>query len=201
MDAKAAQAAAAMTDQEVSQKLKDAKKAAKNAPGMDGSKRVPEKVLETGEKSVAGRKKMRGGEKWDVSTGKESAESEEEVASKTNEEKDVDVELNAILKRSPIIIFSKSYCPYSRKAKEIFEKYKIVPSPFIVELDMHPMGTHIQAALEKSTNRKTVPNVLIAGKSIGGGDDVEALHNKGELISKIKEMGGKRMMEVRLIDA
>ena len=73
--------------------------------------------------------------------------------------------MNTDIHLSLVIIFSKSYCPYSRKAKEIFEKYQIVPSPFIVELDMHSMGTHIQAALEKSTNRKTVPNVLIAGKS------------------------------------
>ena len=36
---------------------------------------------------------------------------------------------------------------------------------------------------------------------IGGGDDVEALHNNGKLISRINEMGGRRMMEVRLIDA
>lgn len=84
---------------------------------------------------------------------------------------------------------------------------------------MHSMGSHIQAALGRSTNRQTVPNVLIAGKSyalnlpywylgceltecrIGGGDDIEALHNNGELIDKIKNMGGKRMMEIRLRDA
>lgn len=101
MDAKAAQTAAAVTDQEVSQKLKDAGKAAKNAPAMDGPKRVPEIVLETGEKGVTGRKKMRGGEKWDISTGKESAESEKGATPKTKEEMDIDIELNAILKRSP----------------------------------------------------------------------------------------------------
>ena len=45
---------------------------------------------------------MKGGEKWDVSTGKESAmEEKEEEKEKTEEEKDVEHELNSILKRSP----------------------------------------------------------------------------------------------------
>jgi glutaredoxin len=38
-----------------------------------------------------------------------------------------------------VIIFSKSYCPFSAKAKRILvEKYSIVPAPFVVELDQHP---------------------------------------------------------------
>lgn len=43
-----------------------------------------------------------------------------------------------------------------------------------------------------------MPNVLINGKSIGGGDDVEALDMSGELVNKVKTMGGKRIMEAKL---
>ena len=68
-----------------------------------------------------------------------------------------------------------------------------------MELDLHPLGPGLQAALEKSTGRRTVPNVLINGKSIGGGDDVAALDETDTLISKIKEMGGKRIMEVKKV--
>lgn len=64
------------------------------------------------------------------------------------------------------------------------------------ELDLHPLGPGLQAALMKSTGRRTVPNVLINGKSIGGGDDVGALHEDNKLIETIKTMGGKRIMEV-----
>ncbi len=97
----------------------------------------------------------------------------------------------------PVIIFSKTYCPYSKKAKRILlEKLKIVPSPFVVELDEHPLGVGLQFALQKSTGRQTVPNVLINGKSIGGGDDIEDLEIKGTLVEKISSMGGKRIMEV-----
>ena len=40
--------------------------------------------------------------------------------------------------------------------------------------------------------------MLINGKSIGGGDDVQALDESGGLIDKVKTMGGKRIMEAKL---
>jgi len=48
----------------------------------------------------------------------------------------------------------------------------------------------------KTTGRRTVPNVLINGKSIGGGDDIASLHEDDKLVAQIKELGGKRIMEV-----
>ncbi|RDW89076.1 hypothetical protein BP6252_01108 [Coleophoma cylindrospora] len=118
----------------------------------------------------------------------------------TEEEHRIEVEMNSILKRSPIIIFSKSYCPYSKRAKHILlEQYSIEPAPFVVELDQHPMGTLLQASLAQMTGRKTVPNVLISGKSIGGGDEVSALDSEGELIDLVKRMGGRRMLKVEKV--
>lgn len=73
-----------------------------------------------------------------------------------------------------------------------------MPAPYVVELDKHSLGPGLQSALYKSTGRKTVPNILINGKSIGGGDEVEALHENRELIDKVKSMGGKRIMEAKL---
>jgi len=49
------------------------------------------------------------------------------------------------------------------------------------------------------TGRRTVPNILINGRSIGGGDDVQELHSSGKLVEKVKSMGGKRM-EVSLAE-
>jgi glutaredoxin len=96
-----------------------------------------------------------------------------------------------------VIIFSKSYCPFSKKAKHILlEKYKIVPEPYVVELDEHPLGQQLQATLAESTGRRTVPNILLMGKSIGGGDDIEELHESNKLADTIKSMGGSRIIEV-----
>lgn len=63
--------------------------------------------------------------------------------------------------------------------------YSITPPPYVVELDHHELGPALQAALGKSTGRATVPNVLINGKSIGGGDDIAKLHSDGTLTHTI----------------
>lgn len=47
------------------------------------------------------------------------------------------------------------------------------------------------------TGRRTVPNILVTGKSIGGGDDIEELDVQDTLVEKLKNMGGKRMSEVK----
>ncbi|KAG9248792.1 thioredoxin-like protein [Calycina marina] len=130
-------------------------------------------VVGGGEKGIAGRKKFGGNEE--------------------KEEREAEVELNSILKKSPIIVFSKSYCPYSKKAKMILEKYDITPAPFIVELDEHPLGPALQARLGDLTGRRTVPNVLINAVSIGGGDDVAAMDGSGMLANKILELGAKKL--------
>ena len=43
-----------------------------------------------------------------------------------------------------------------------------------------------------------MPNVLITGRSIGGGDEVQGLDESGGLVDKVKGMGGKRVVEARL---
>lgn len=72
-----------------------------------------------------------------------------------------------------------------------------MPSPFVVELNEHPQGDLLQGKLAEMTGRKTVPNVLINGKSIGGGDEVAELDQTMKLIDKIKSLGGKQMQVVQ----
>ncbi|KAK3362989.1 thioredoxin-like protein [Lasiosphaeria hispida] len=125
---------------------------------------------------------------------KKDAAKGEDGTEETEEDHEVVTELNAILKKSPVIIFSKSYCPHSKRAKGILlEKYLIDPTPYVVELDQHPLGPKIQQKLAEMTGRATVPNVMIYGISIGGGDDIAALDKEKKLADKIKDIGGKRI--------
>jgi glutaredoxin len=88
------------------------------------------------------------------------------------------------------------------KAKHILlEKYRIQPEPYVVELDTHPLGQQLQALLAHMTGRRTVPNILLVGKSIGGGDDMAELDETDMLASKFKEIGGARITEVEHRDA
>ncbi|KAG5999970.1 hypothetical protein E4U21_006091 [Claviceps maximensis] len=126
--------------------------------------------------------------------GKETTEQKQIKVQETKEAHEAEVELNAILKKSPVVIFSKTYCPHSKRAKGVLlEKYTITPEPYVVELDEHPLGPALQDALHEKTGRRTVPNVLINGVSIGGGDDVVDLDNQNKLAGKIKRLGNKRV--------
>ena len=46
-----------------------------------------------------------------------AAKKQTETKEETDLEHEIEVEMNSILKKGPIIIFSKSYCPFSKKAK------------------------------------------------------------------------------------
>ena len=66
--------------------------------------------------------------------------------------------IDKLVNQHPVVIFSKSYCSYSAKAKALLlETYKIDPPPFVVELDLVEGGDKLQEALETITGRNTVP--------------------------------------------
>lgn len=93
-----------------------------------------------------------------------------------------------------VIIFSKTYCPHSKRAKGILlEKYLISPKPEVVELDEHPLGQELQDVLLALTGRRTVPNVLVNGVSIGGADNIVELDNTDKLISKVQDLGQRKV--------
>ncbi|KAK9376342.1 thioredoxin-like protein [Lipomyces chichibuensis] len=102
-------------------------------------------------------------------------------------------EIKALLIQSPVVIFSKSYCPHSRFVKALLsEQYKMVPPPIIRELDLDPHGQEIQDALFDISGRRTVPNVFVGGKSLGGGDEMRLLHGQNQLAEAFKNNAGRR---------
>ncbi|KOS20557.1 Monothiol glutaredoxin-7 [Escovopsis weberi] len=119
---------------------------------------------------------------------------EDKSKGKSSEEREAEREMNAILKKSPVILFSKTYCPHSKRAKGLLlEKYAITPEPYVVELDEHPLGPALQDLLEAKTGRRTVPNVMVNGVSVGGADQLVQLDGDGELVAKISDLGQKRV--------
>ncbi|KAL6959985.1 Monothiol glutaredoxin-S6 [Sarracenia purpurea var. burkii] len=78
-----------------------------------------------------------------------------------------------------IAIFSKSYCPYSLRAKRIFSE--LHEQPFVVELDLRDDGYKIQDVLLDLVGRRTVPQVFVNGKHVGGSDDLRTAVQNGQL--------------------
>jgi len=82
--------------------------------------------------------------------------------------------------QSKVIIFSKSYCPFCNKVKDLFNTLGI--SYVALELDLISNGAEIQAALLEKSGQKTVPNTYINGVHLGGASDTFSKHEAGELL-------------------
>jgi glutaredoxin 3 len=96
--------------------------------------------------------------------------------------------IQELIHKYPVMVFSKSYCPYSKKAKDILSKYKLEANYHVLELDQLSSKTNeYQDELGKLTGARTVPRVFINGKCIGGGDDTSALEKRGELEGLLRE--------------
>lgn len=88
---------------------------------------------------------------------------------------------NSIIEDNKIIVFSKSYCPFSKGLKERLSKFQITPKLKVIELDEEENGSELQDYVFQQTGRKTVPNLIIPASglnSIGGFDDFKELNDE-----------------------
>ncbi|CAM8912219.1 unnamed protein product [Rhodiola kirilowii] len=85
-----------------------------------------------------------------------------------------------------ITIFSKSYCPYCARAKHIFSQLQ--EQPYVVELDLRDDGFQIQEVLLDLVGRRTVPQIFVNGKHIGGSDDLSAAVQSGKMQSLLRSV-------------
>ncbi|KAI8353225.1 glutaredoxin [Blakeslea trispora] len=84
-----------------------------------------------------------------------------------------------------VMVFSKSYCPFCIGAKDLLDDLNVTYKA--IELNDHQDGEAIQQALAELTQQKTVPNIFIAQRHVGGSDALKAAHQSGQLTQWLKE--------------
>jgi len=77
-----------------------------------------------------------------------------------------------------VTLYTKDYCPYCNKAKNLFKRKGIDQ---FTEIDITHDEKLQKEMIEKSGGRKTVPQIFIDGKHVGGCDDLYALDAAGKL--------------------
>ena len=78
---------------------------------------------------------------------------------------------------SDVVVYSTGWCPYCVRAKALLERKGV---PFReVRVDEDPAER--QAMLERSRGQRTVPQIFIGDRHVGGFDDLYALEKAGEL--------------------
>ena len=75
-----------------------------------------------------------------------------------------------------VTIYTTSYCPYCTSAKALLRSKKIKFEEIDVTGDPER-----REEMERLSMRRTVPQIFIDGRAIGGYDDVRRLDAKGEL--------------------
>ncbi|KAI3519194.1 hypothetical protein L1887_08221 [Cichorium endivia] len=87
--------------------------------------------------------------------------------------------VQTVIYSNKIAMFSKSYCPFCQRSKRIFNE--LHEQPYVVELDQRDDGPQIQDVLLDLVGKRTVPQIFVNGKHVGGGDDLEAAVKNGVL--------------------
>ncbi|RMX38762.1 hypothetical protein pdam_00018521, partial [Pocillopora damicornis] len=116
----------------------------------------------------------------EVSSLKRARTPSPEVPNKMAPVKDL-IEQN--IKDNNVMVFSKSTCPFCKKVKELFKSLNV--TFYALEIDLLDNGSTIQDKLKEMTEQRTVPNVFIHGKHIGGADATMKLHTDGKLMELI----------------
>ncbi|KAG7446615.1 thioredoxin-like protein [Guyanagaster necrorhizus] len=104
---------------------------------------------------------------------------------------DWEVERKMLDKRFPVVVFSKSYCQFSKRAKTLLESYDLDPPVKIIEVDLRDDSVQLKSLLTRLTSHSTFPNIVVRGNSIGGSDDLAKLHAEGKLKGILQGAGVK----------
>ncbi|KAJ7198874.1 thioredoxin-like protein, partial [Mycena pura] len=69
--------------------------------------------------------------------------------------------IQATINDNKIAIFSKSWCPYCKRAKALFAAEFPDEKTAVIELDERDDGPEIQNYLRSLTEQGTVPNIFV----------------------------------------
>jgi glutaredoxin 3 len=81
-----------------------------------------------------------------------------------------------------VTIYSKTYCPYCDRAKSLLASKGVA----FEEINLEGKPDEMQA-LVKQTGMRTVPQIFINGKLVGGFTDLAALEQQGKLDALLAE--------------
>lgn len=92
-----------------------------------------------------------------------------------------------MIKATPVLVFSKTTCPYCDMAKDMFKSADIKYE--VHELDKLANGADMQNTLQEITGQRTVPNIFIGGTHVDGFSDLSAKIKSGVAINLLEQNG------------
>ena len=74
-------------------------------------------------------------------------------------------------------IYTTPLCPYCWRAKRLLDKKGVA----FIEIDLWQQPQRRAEMIERAGGRRTVPQLFVDGRAIGGSDELAALESSGEL--------------------
>ena len=74
-------------------------------------------------------------------------------------------------------IYTTPMCPYCHRAKRLLASKGIE----FVEIDLWQQPARRQEMITRAQGRRTVPQIFVDGRGLGGSDDIHALDRAGRL--------------------
>lgn len=78
---------------------------------------------------------------------------------------------------SPVVMYSTDWCGYCERARALLTRKGVAVREIKVDAD----AAQRAVMLERSGGRRTVPQIFIGERHVGGYDDLAALDRSGEL--------------------
>jgi glutaredoxin 3 len=83
-----------------------------------------------------------------------------------------------------VTVYVSDWCPYCQRAKSLLQQKQVIFSEINVDDD-----EKFRAEMIARSNRRTVPQIFIGDKHVGGCDEIYALDGSGELDRLIQGAG------------
>jgi glutaredoxin 3 len=83
-----------------------------------------------------------------------------------------------------VTMYVSDWCPYCQRAKSLLKQKQLVFSEINIEED-----EKLREEMIARSNRRTVPQIFIGDKHVGGCDELYALERSGELDRLIQGAG------------
>mmetsp|Transcript_23348 Transcript_23348/g.53408 ORF Transcript_23348/g.53408 Transcript_23348/m.53408 type:complete len:187 (+) Transcript_23348:58-618(+) len=105
-------------------------------------------------------------------------------------------DMNARIAGSKVLVVSKEFCPFCRRAKKALDdlgfKYEVLELEDRARRPLVDNGPEIQDYMETKTGGRSVPRIFIGGEFVGGCDDTLAKKRSGELAQLLEAAGAEK---------
>jgi glutaredoxin 3 len=80
------------------------------------------------------------------------------------------------MSQPPVVMYTTSWCPYCERARRLLAAKNVS----IEEIDVESAPAK-RAEMQTRSGRRTVPQIFIGDRHVGGSDDLQALEAAGKL--------------------